>query len=245
MPHRKVVNMKNRSLFLPAVALLGLALSGSQDDAAPSPDTIPKPTPIVEALPDNDVGGSPGSPEVGGRTSPDGKSQLGMDLPESERKKNVGGRDGAGLCVFTSVEYLARFQNVTQLFDFQQKMRQERGGGYPEKLAAMIKKYGGTDVQFVQDTSGDPQILLEILKSGRGAGVTYNGHDPHYRQSIAHMVCLVCFDGQWACISDNNFTKADQFVWMSPKEFEKRWKGMGGGWLVCLLSPPPPPVPHN
>jgi hypothetical protein len=77
------------------------------------------------------------------------------------------------------------------------------------------------------------------------ACVTYSGHDPHYgNRKIDHMVCLVHFDDKWACISDNNFTGPEQFVWMSITEFLKRWIE-GGGWVYCLLPPPPPPVPHN
>lgn len=182
--------------------------------------------------------------QEGGKVSPDGQSEIKCDLPRSMKRKNVGGRDGAGLCVFTSIEWAGKWQNEPELFTLQDKMRQELGGGYPEKVDAMMKKYA-PHVQYIQDTSGDPDILKAVLDSGRMACVTYNGHDCHYPMSIAHMVDLVGFDGQWAVISDNNFIEDNQFVWMSPDEFIKRWRGTGGGWVVCLLSPPPPPVPHN
>ena len=68
--------------------------------------------------------------QVGGRTSPDGVEQLQIDLPASEHLKNVGGRDGSGLCVFTSVEHSGRWQNVEQLTGFQSKMKKEDGGGW-------------------------------------------------------------------------------------------------------------------
>jgi hypothetical protein len=185
------------------------------------------------------------APKAGGRVGPDGKTELTCDLPRDQRRKNVGGRDGAGLCVFTSIEFAAKWCGERALWGFQDQMRKEPGGGYPEKVDAMIKKYA-PGVPYVQDTTGDPAVLEAVLKSGRMACVTYDGHDDHYgNQSIAHMVCLVCFDGRWAVVSDNNFIEEDQFEWMTPAEFTSRWKGNSGGWVVCLLKPPPPPPPHN
>lgn len=183
-------------------------------------------------------------PVEGGKVSPDGTEEITCDLPQSEKKKNVGGRDGSGLCVFTSVEYDARFQNVRELFDFQQKMRSELGGGWPEKVDRMMKKYAPT-VKYLQHTGGDPEILKAAMRGGRGVCVTYNGHDCHYSGSIAHMVWLPHFSEKWACVSDNNFVRDDQYVWMSPDEFLKRWRGTGGGWAIILLAPPPPPPPKN
>src|SRR5262245_53923587 len=69
----------------------------------------------------------------GGPLAPDGKTEVTCDIPVELRQKNTGGWDGAGLCVFTSIEHSARFQNERRLWDFQKNMRSERGGGYPEK----------------------------------------------------------------------------------------------------------------
>lgn len=191
---------------------------------------------------------TPGKPQEGGRTSPDNAVQLVVDLPESERKHNIASK-GLGCCVFRSIEYASRWQNEPVLYDLPEQMVKAgiEGGGYPDKVAKILKKFG-PDVQYVQDTSGDPAVLEAILKSGRMPCVTYDGHDGvHYRGGIAHMVCLPYFDRStgWAAVSDNNFTKADQFLWMSCDDFVKRWKGNGGGWVVALLKSPPPPVPHN
>src|SRR5258707_764691 len=71
---------------------------------------------------------------LGGPTGPDGKTEVVCDLPVSERMRNSGGRDGAGLCVFTSVQNAARYQNEGRLVNFQADMRKEPGGGYPAKL---------------------------------------------------------------------------------------------------------------
>ena len=150
--------------------------------------------------------------------------------------------------MFRSGEYAGHWQQEPEMYNLPEKMVQAHipGGGYPEKVDKVFKQLA-PHVQYVQDTSGDHEVLKAILASGRIACVTYNGYDCHYgQQSIAHMVCLVHYDGKWACVSDNNFIEENQFVWMSCEEFDKRWKGGGGGgWVYCLLSPPPPPVPHN
>ena len=123
-------------------------------------------------------------------------------------------------------------------------MRKELGGGYPEKVDKMITKYGkGT--RYLQHTGGDEKLLLAAIKSGRMPSITYCGYDPHYNGPVSHMVHLVYADAQWWCISDNNFPKDNQFVWMGRDDFLQRWKGNSGGWAVFLLQPPASPVPHN
>ncbi len=103
---------------------------------------------------------------VGGPVSPNGQTQVTCDFPVSERTKNTGGRDGAGLCVFTSIGHAARWQNEKRLVDFQKQMQKETGGGYPEKVDRMIAKYGkGTP--YLQYEGHDPTILKLALKTGR------------------------------------------------------------------------------
>lgn len=180
---------------------------------------------------------------LGGPVGPDGKTEVTCDFPVSERMRNTGGRDGAGLCVFTSVQNAARYQNEVRLVNFQADMRKEPGGGYPQKLDAMIARYGkGTP--YLQYEGKDPAVLRAALATGRMPSVTYNGHDPHYRGSIAHMVNLVHLDERWAVVLDNNFTGDQELVWLTPGDFLQRWRGNGGGWAVVLLTPPPPPVPR-
>ncbi len=188
--------------------------------------------------------------KVGGPTSPDGKVTVAVDLPLSLRTKNVGGTDGAGLCVFTSIGHAARWQGELRLMDFQAKMRQERGGGWPEKVDKMISKYGA-GAPYVQYEGNDLAPLKAALDSGLLPAITWNGKgDPHYHSTIAHMVNLVCLSGltesDWGCILDNNFIGADQLVWCRPSELLRNWKGSGQGWAVFLLEKgPPPPVPVN
>ena len=181
--------------------------------------------------------------QVGGRTSPDNAEQIQIDLPASEHLKNIGGRDGSGLCVFTSVEHSGRWQNVEQLTGFQGKMKKEDGGGWPEKVDKMVSKYApGTT--YLQYSGDDPSLLRLAIKTGRMPAVTY-GYSPRYTGTgrIAHMVNLVHLTNRWAAILDNNFPGDDKYEWMAPAEFTRRWKLGGGGWAVFLLSPPPPPPP--
>ena len=134
------------------------------DGRCPVPKPLPKPKPWGPKF-------EAGQPQLGGKTSPDGSEEIMIDLPASEKKHNVGGRDGAGLCVFTSIEYCARWQNEPSLKEFQKQMRAELGGGWPEKLDAMVKKYA-PQARYMQHTGGDLSILKATLASGRAAGVT-------------------------------------------------------------------------
>lgn len=231
--------MNKNELVVIAALLGGVLLFHSEEKAQPKIDVADKPAPRADVV--------PGKPVEGGRIAPDGVTELQCDLPRSCRKKNIAS-SGLGCCVFRSGDYAAHWQYEPSMYDLPEQMVKAHipGGGYPEKVEKVFQQLC-PDVQYVQDTSGDPEVLKEILASGRIACVTYNGHDPHYgwNQSIAHMVCLVHYDGKWACVSDNNFIEDNQFMWMSAEEFQKRWGGNGGGWVYCLLSPPPPPVPHN
>ncbi len=175
-----------------------------------------------------------------------GGVEVTCDLPPDQLRKNVGGADGAGLCVFTSIEYAARWQNEKRLVNLQDNMRSEPGGGWPEKVDDMMTKYG-KGVRYGQYVGADLTVLDQILATVRGSGVTYNGQDPHYGagRKVAHMVFLVYRGKDRACIRDNNYIGPRDLVWMSRDEFQTRWTGGRQGWVVFLLSPPPPPVPSN
>ena len=66
--------------------------------------------------------------KVGGDSAPDG-TPVQIDMPQNLRMHNTGGRDGSGLCVFTSINHAAIWQNVAQLKDFQKWMKSKPGGG--------------------------------------------------------------------------------------------------------------------
>jgi len=166
-----------------------------------------------------------------------------VDLPVSQHMKNTGGSDGAGLCVFTSVEQAARWQNVRELEGFQSWMTRRPGGGWPAKLDQMIEQYcasvGQKAPSYIQHTGGDADILDLAIKTGRMPCVTYAGRDDFYKGRIAHMVNLAHLDDRTAAIIDNN--RPGVWVWMSRDEFMARWRDMRGGWAVVLLASPPPP----
>lgn len=168
------------------------------------------------------------------------------DLPPALRLKNIGGTDGAGLCVFTSINHAARFQNEKDLWDFQRQMSHEPGGGYPEKVDRMLAKYA-PKVHYVQYEGNDLSVLEKVLASGRMPAVTYDGRDPNYGPlRIAHMVNLIHLDKNWAVILDNNFIKDGEQCWMTREEFASRWRGGDRlAWAVFLSAPAPAPIPQK
>lgn len=169
--------------------------------------------------------------------------EIAVDLPINEHLRNKGGSDGAGLCVFTSIDHAARWQNEVSLIGFRDYMTKFPGGGYPEKVDKFIpKKSDGKNVDYVQFTDGDPASLVLALRTGRMPCITY-GYSPRYGGNIAHMVNLVYLDDKWAAILDNNFPGT--YEWVEYKEFIRRWRMGGGGWNLVLLNPSAPPVPKN
>jgi hypothetical protein len=187
-----------------------------------------------------------GTIHAGGDTS-DGEAVT-CDLPPSEHLRNTAGRDGLGLCVFTSIDHAARWANEPALIGFRDFMTKEPGGGWPEKVDEYVPRMAASKglpaPPYVQHTGGDPEFLKLALKTGRYVCVTYNGRDGvFYRGPIAHMVNLVHLSDSWAVIHDNNYP--GQWLWLPPAEFLSRWRGSGGGWAVVLLKPGPPPVPVN
>jgi hypothetical protein len=178
------------------------------------------------------------------------------DLPAMLHMRNTGGSDGAGLCVFTSLEHSARWQNVRPIQGFQKWMTRRPGGGYPDKVDAMIKAFcqeqGVPVPKYLQVESTDLGILRKALASGRSVGVTYC-KSPTGRYgggTISHMVSLMAAgagngpDGKgWWAILDNNFPGT--YEWMSEAEFLRTYAGISRGWAVIFLAPPPPPAPKN
>src|SRR5947208_10444683 len=113
------------------------------------------------------------TPQLGGPVAPDGRRRVQIDFPLALRSANSVGRDGYGLCVFTSVMHAARWQKETPLEEFQALMRRELGGGWPEKLDRMIGKYA-PGVDYFQYEGRDAAVLKLALASNRLPSVTYN-----------------------------------------------------------------------
>ena len=184
-----------------------------------------------------------------------------IDLPVARHMRNVGGSDGAGLCVYTSTRHSADWANLSTMLDFRKWAQSRPGGADPDKLDADIHEYCRQKnipvPAYVQHTGGDEKFLELALKTGRSVGVTYAGQDNFYSEVIAHMVNLVHIDADRAAIIDNN--RPGQWVWMSRKQFLDRWRGLnadgspsviwdrgqgfrvGGGWGFVFLASPPPP----
>lgn len=174
--------------------------------------------------------------------SPDG-TRATCDIPPSQHIRNTGGRDGAGLCVFTSMELAADWQQLPELAGFQRWMTKRPGGGYPEKVDAMLKAYcqekGVPVPPYVQHTDGDEAVLDAAIAAGLMPCITYGGRDDFYRGGIYHMVDLAHLDAERAAIIDNN--RPGVWVWMTRAELLTRWRSMQGGWAFVWLASPPPP----
>ncbi len=178
--------------------------------------------------------------------SPDGTRAV-IDLPTSQHMRNVGGSDGSGLCVFTSIQHAAYWQNVRDLDGFRAWMQRRPGGGWPQKVDQMFAQFsrekGVNAAAYLQHTGGDESFLELALKTDRVPCVTYAGRDDFYGGRIAHMVNLAHLDATRAAIIDNN--RPGVWLWMTRSEFLSRWRDMQGGWAVVLLADPPPPLPES
>jgi len=188
---------------------------------------------------------------LGGTTAPDG-TEIQIDLPKSQHLQNMGGSDGKGLCVFTSISHSARWSRVELLENFRDYMTKYPGGGYPDKVTQYIKKIAqekGQPVPNYVQIQGKQETLDTLklaLKNNLCPSVTY-GFSPtgRYRgQRIAHMVTLLHLDDKNACILDNNYPGT--YEWLTVDEFYRTFTAMGGsGWAVILLDAGPPPLPWN
>lgn len=218
---------------------------------------VPGPRPTPRPRPWGQDADAPVGAKVSGPKMDDG-TEVACDLPGHQHLKNKGGLGrggpgtGAGLCVFTSIEHSARWQNVPALLGFRDWMTHHPGGGYPSKVRTMIEKLckdrGVPVPDYVQVEGGDLDILKRACASGRMPAVTYS-RSPTGRyggSSIAHMVSLPHADDKWFVVLDNNYPgspgNTNVYEWMTPQEFSRTY---APGWAVILLAPPPPPPPRN
>ena len=234
--------------FLLLVAVVGWYLN--QSPSTPKPNILPTPErkrPLLPIPPRNEM---MVTAQTGGTVSPKGE-EVQIDYPTERHMKNTGGSDGAGLCVFTSIEMAADDQNVEQLLGFQKWMTRRPGGGYPSKVTKTIsdfcKERSLSEPRYLQVEGREEvyEILKLACRTGRMPGVTYS-FSPTGRYGgmrIAHMVNILhCTDSE-VCVLDNNFPKT--YEWMSKQEFLRTFTGGRDGWAVILLDSGSPYPPSN
>lgn len=185
---------------------------------------------------------------IGGTTSPDGV-EVQIDLPREFQLRNRGGSDGAGLCVFASLQHAARWQDVEPLTEIFEWMTTRPGGGWPEKVDRVIddlcRARKVAKPAYLQIEGTDLDLLRRACRTGRMPAVTFS-FSPAGRYGgarISHMVNLVHVDEHRIAILDNNFPGSIE--WMTPAQFLRTYTGGRKGWAVILLAdgPPPPPIP--
>lgn len=168
-----------------------------------------------------------------------------VDLPEDEHVKNFGAPKPphAGLCVFATMDMMARWHHVAELIGIIHKLQE--GGGWPEKVDQVVKHFAPS-LKYIQYEGTSPEILDKAMARRIAVGVTfgfsdrYKGPDGRVLEYIYHMVLLVYMDEKRACILDNNFPGT--YEWMARAEFLRRWAHpTGKGWAYLFLVPPPPP----
>lgn len=174
-------------------------------------------------------------------------SQVEADLPSPLRVKNVGSRvDGAGLCVWASIEMASRYHNVPSLIGIFDAMKDEPGGGWPGRVEKEMLKRGLENHyrQFYGPISEGLPFVRQALAEGRMVCATYGYGEFYKMQTIAHMVCIVQDDAKQVAVLDNN--DPEHIWWMDEAEYGKRAAHPSGDmWALYLLAPPPPPAPHN
>jgi hypothetical protein len=162
------------------------------------------------------------------------------DLPDSQHLRNTVGINGMGLCVWTSLDHAARYQDAKKLINIRDRMRSQLGGGWPSRVTKIIER-DCPDVSIAQYQGRDPTFLDVAMRTKRMACVTY-GYSERYHGTISHMVNLVYLDKEWGCILDNNFPRT--YEWMPRSECLKRiGHPRGSYWSVVILDPGPAPPP--
>lgn len=216
-------------------------------DCPDNPSPCPGPGPCPAPKPNRPWG--PQEAPVGARASVGGRSfngdELTVDLPGSLHIKNIGSkRDGAGMCVTSSIEMQARALGMEDFYGFRDWCANEPGGAYPSKVDDQIKRYcqakGIPVPRYIQVEGGPQEIqstLSQLDRSGRCAAITYGTGERYGNRQIAHMTFCPRF-GKYGVNLDNNFPGEDAYEWMEPVELVRRvCYPSGSGWVFSFLVP--------
>lgn len=184
---------------------------------------------------------------VGGRLDPDGKP-IQIDLPGSMHLRNKGGRDGAGLCVFTSCDMAGLWAHITACIGLRDYMTAYPGGGWPAKVDQYLRKRCAElkipVPRYIHVQKTDLEIVRRALATNRMICNTYyvsptgrygGGH-------IAHMTNTVHALGKWFGVLDNNYIGENAIEYMTEAEYT-RTVGRDAWFIIFLDHGPPPPIP--
>ncbi len=156
-------------------------------------------------------------------------------------------------CVFTSFEFCCLWSGLDEFRGFRDWCAANYpGGGYPSKLAQLVKAYCKAkaippsrfdpDTHLIQYEGDDPSWVEKALKNGWLPCITLF-HSPRYGGgTIYHMVCCAHMDEKWIGILDNNFQPLE---WSTREEGLRRIKDKGKYWAVAVITAGPPPCPTN
>jgi hypothetical protein len=226
---------------------------GHPANAAPAPIIVP--VPVQPSKPDDTARRRhPLRPHRAVEApAPDGTEPM-VDYPKELWFRNIGSRiDGAGMCVFTSFEFTCLWSGLDEFHGFRDWCAQRYpGGGYPEKLAKLVKAYCTAkqiprerfdpDRDLIQYEGADPTWIESCLKNGWLPGVTLYRSPRYGGGTIYHMTCCAFLGPKWGCTLDNNFWPLE---WAPRDEWLRRIKLQGRYWAFAVISPGPPPSPTN
>ncbi len=171
---------------------------------------------------------------------PDGR-WIRCDMTMNLFMRNTGGSDGAGLCVFTSIQHSVHYQGLG-LYGFRKFMESKPGGGWPQKVDRMLKEFASArnlripPYRHLYGLQSINEVKMAVNK-GYMVCTTWGTDYSHYGgQTIAHMVNMVYLDDEWGAILDNNFI--NEFLWVKRPSFDKyvAWTGgrNDGAWFIIF-----------
>lgn len=178
-----------------------------------------------------------------------------VDFPENEWIKNIGSKlDGAGMCVFSSLEMMFLWHGMEEFRGFRNWCAEHyKGGGYPDKVNQLLEAYCKAKniqkpliIQYVGDNS---DFLEKALGNGWMPCCTLSHSKRYGPAPISHMVNCVQLTPKTGAIMDNNFK---DYEWWTSKEAcltAMKYRDPNNGrqvyWGVVVVAPGPPPPPKH